>query len=372
MDRLRRTARILVGSPWPLTLLVLAPLALAVAARQGTLWSQGVLDTQPWFHPIPPRGAWIPFIHPPAYSEFMHWVSALSDRLWIGEGYLIYLSSGLVSAALMVVFARTLGRRAGAAWALYGSLLLLLSPATLRPFEHYPLTKLTVTVSVLLALHWIRDARRAALVGAALLSLLSVMLHLSAWFVIGPALAAATVLAGDRRRPAALLTVGLVATFLLLGFVGTTTLWDILESTGPAQNRSAEGVVSWSNLTYEWNNPWLWAPVLLWALPGVAFERRDGAALAFGMGSFAILTFVLMWQALVIAGGWVGSHHYFELIDGLACYAAALACAAAWRSTTSKMGRAALVLGMTLLLAEHVRLYLRGLAKLEELAWFPG
>ncbi len=372
MDRLRRTARLFVASPWPVTLLVFVPAAIAVAAHQGVLWSRRVLDTQPWFHPIPPRGAWIPFIHPPGYSEFMHQVSALSDRLWVGEGYLIYLSSGLVTAATVAFFAAELGRRTGAPWALFGSLLVLLSPAGLRPFEHYPLTKLLTTIGVLLVLRWIRDARHLALAGAFAASLAALMLHLSAWFVIGPALAAGVVLAGPRRKAAALLTVGLVATFLALGFAGSTSLWDILASTGPAQNRSAEGVVGWSNLTYEWNDPWLWAPVLLWAIPAVRFERRDGLALAFGMGAFATITFVMMGQALVIGGSWVGSHHYFELIDGLACFTAALACAAAWRSTTSRALRGALLAGMAALVVEHARLYLSGLAKLEELAAFPG
>lgn len=371
MDRLRRVARLFVASPWPVTLLVFVPAAIVIAARQGTLWAARVLDTQPWFHPIPPRGAWIPFIHPPGYAEFMFQVSALSDRLWVTEGLLIYLSSGVVTALLTVLFAVELGRRVGAPWAWFGSCLLLLSPATLRPFEHYPFTKLLVTAGLLWAIRWVRDGRTALMAASFATCIGALMLHLSAWFVIGPVLAATTVLSSDRRNPA-VFTGSLVGLFLLLGFAGTTSLWDILASTGPAQNRSTSGVVAWANVTYEWNDPWLWAPLALWVIPGVRFARREGLAIAFGMGAFGAITGAMMWQTLVIGGALVGSHHYFELIDGLACFAAALALAAAHRASESRWLRGAVLVSAAALLVQHTRLWLAGLAKLEELAGFPG
>ena len=100
--------------------------------------------------------------------------------------------------------------------------------------------------------------------------------------------------------------------------------------------------------------------------------RRDGAVLAFGMGAYCVVTGALMWQSLVIGGSWVGSHHYFELIDGLACFAAAASLGAAWKASTRRRTRG-LILAVTAALAlQHLRLWFRAIAKLEELVLYAG
>jgi hypothetical protein len=351
-----------------MTVFVLVPLSIALSVHFAALWSQQVFEGQPWFHPIPPRGAWIPWIHPPGYAEFMHQVAALSERLWISEGFLIFVSSGLVTALLVLIFTAELTPLVGAPWAWFASALLIFSPGALRPFEHYPLSKLVATIGVLLALRYAREGKRWVAVGAFAACLAAVMLHLSTWFVIGPALAAAAVLSTGHRRGGVVLTAVLVGTFLLLGFTG---LYELVGSTGPAENKSAN-VVAWSNLTYEWNDPWLWAPLLLWTIPAVRHGRRAGAALVFGMGAYCFITFAMMWQALVIGGTWVGSHHYFELIDGLACFAAAFALGAAHGSFESPRVRTAIVVGAGVLFVEHLRWWFLAIAKLEQLALYPG
>jgi hypothetical protein len=187
----------------PVAAVVAGPGVVALVAGLVLAWAQAqaIAIGRPWVHPVPPPGAWQPYIHTSAYALFMAATRALSNRLWIAEGLLLYLLSALASGAIAAAMA-DLGRRwGGAPWAWALGLGVGLSAAALRPFEQYPLSRALVFASVLLVLHVARAPERRAVVACLALCFVTAMLHLSALFVLSPLLLA---LAALRPRPAAL------------------------------------------------------------------------------------------------------------------------------------------------------------------------
>ena len=126
---------------------VVTALGLIAAARTvglALLRDEGVLHWIVWAHPLPAHRAWVPFIHSPAFSEYVYQIDALARRYELPpEHFVIWLMALLQPAIVWAAYVAASGhgrRRRG----MHAALLVTLAPTMLRPFEQYPLAILLV------------------------------------------------------------------------------------------------------------------------------------------------------------------------------------------------------------------------------------
>ncbi len=345
----------LIRSPWPLTLGLLVPLWLLGQRQVWRALEMGVVKRpvlELWVHgPQPGWLDWVPFIHPPGYSLFMNSVDAVARGADVAPSSVIFWLGGAcaLGARLLVV---EVARRwfGGGAPALFVAALVILDPQGLRPFEHYPLAALLITLAVV-ALCW---RPRGPPWVAALAVFAAVEVHLSAWFVLGPLLSWDVLTGGTKsggkglvRRQAATTLAMVLGAFGVSAFFGLVEVLDF--GGGPKGDPGSPSV--------EWANPLLIAALLVAA----AAPSWRGPALAILV--FCGITWGL--QALQLADGspFPYSLHYFELIAVPMALVVGGAFATGWHRTTGTK-KAALGVAAGLLVLSQWALFGRGLLEL--------
>jgi len=329
-------------------------LMFALYRRQEVWWKS-------WEHAAGADWHWVPFIHPPLFTQYMRAFERWSDRTGWYEGELLMVFGAAMTPLLVLLCARLCadGPVRGR-WVGLACVLLAFSPAGLRPFEQYPLSCLLLTLSLAVLLLWWRRGGRGLWVAAFALTLLTVEFHLSSWFVLLPLAALLFVAGPERRRGVAGLAIGVLALFLLstqdLGLFGNT-LADVFEQPG-VRNRDIFSERSWANPTLEFSNPLLYLPLLLWLVPAVRRSEPRGLPVAAAVALYVVVHVLLMQQGLAIHAQAPEPHHYFEMIDPLVTAVSIWALAVAWRTWPSGRGRwlvaaglAAVVVGQGLFLA---------------------
>jgi len=281
--------------------------------------ARGVLHWDAWRHR--PSGDWIwtPFIHPPPYGEFLRLVEWLSDttgsspvQVHLGIATVVTACTLLVATGL---YRRVLGSGTGVTTAV---LLLLLSPASLRPFEQYPLTSLLLTGAAWMLVSFAQNGRQHALLLGATLGLGAVSLHLSSWFVFGPLLVFLALWFPSGRRGLLIAAATTTALFLACTLWPNHSLWPLFDQPHVYfGEQRALGTFHWADINLEWSNPALFLPLLLWVHPRLRQASPLGAALAAASASYLVITCLLMASGLALTGDRASAHHYFELIDPL-------------------------------------------------------
>ena len=363
-----RLAR-LVASPWPITLGVLLPIvawlgwvhwrglmAGALDHRSERILDEGsdvishlegsgvielwVHGTQPWF-------SWVPYIHPPGYSVFMNLTNYTAYKFGgddLSVFHHIFWQGVVFKAVVMLLLAWALTRWKGAPWGILGAALYAFSPNSLRPFEHYPLATLLGAVTVVALVEWglHGDTRRRNIaIGAVLVS---VLLHLSLWFIIGGLVAGLFFLHPERRKEIAVASVVMIGAFMLVTPLpnSSQSLYEVLDfGTGTEPGRNI-GVV-----TIEWTNPFLLVMSLLVFLPWVRQERVP-TCLGCGVVLFTGVTVVLQHFQLADGQPYPFSLHYFELLEPTLVLAGTWVLATLWQRSSGRLRW--LVLGLVLLL----------------------
>lgn len=323
---------------WGLPLALLAGgldlLLFALYRRQDIWWKS-------WEHSAGADWHWVPFIHPPLFTQYMRAFERWSDRTGWYEGELLMVAGAALTPLLVLLCARLCadgpgrGRQVGLA-----CLLLAFSPAGLRPFEQYPLSCLLLTLALAALLLWWRRGGLVLWLVAFDLTLLTVEFHLSSWFILLPLLALLGWAGPTRRRGVAVLAIGALTLFLLstqdLGLFGNT-LEDVLEQPG-VRSRGIFGERSWSNPTFEYANPLLYLSLLLWLVPAVRRSEPRGLPITVAVAVYVVVHVLLMQQGLAIHSQAPEPHHYFEMIDPLVTVCSIWALAAAWRAWPDGVG----------------------------------
>ena len=321
-------------SPWIwLGVGLLAALPSAAVVLAATL---DLLTWEAWVHESAGHFDWTPFIHPPLYNEVLWLGEQLAEatgvRAAVGVSWLGALTTGAIAAGV----AAFLSRSAGLRWGLFAAALVALSAAGMRPFEQYPLSRITLTAAVLGTLLLVdpRTRRVGGLaVATALVAALSTELHLNAWVVLAPLWA--VLLLGGRRRALGIIFAAVAAVFLASTALG---LAQVLAD-GPMNEPGWTPPMSWDRVTFERNNPFLLLPLLLWLLPSV---RRPRGLVALALPTVVLVyiaaTTAQQYSGLGIGGTFANCHHYYELIDPLMALAATWALADAWAATAPAGG----------------------------------
>ena len=316
---MRRIRALLLDSPWPLTLGLLAPFQLWMAQVQveglkADLLSRGVMEL--WVHGRQPTLAWVPFIHPPGYSLFMNLTETTSTWLGIEPAWHVLLHGWGCRIAITLLICWAVRRWLGPQEALVAASLVAFSPNGLRPFEHYPVATLLATVALVAVVEFAREGSRWSAGIAVAAVFVAVEVHLSTWFAVGGTMAAIFFFVPGRRRTAALASAAMIGAFMATTWWG---LWDVL-----ALGAGNDPEKSVGTLTVEWTNPLLLGLAGLWLLPPLFRRSREAGALAAGVALFTVVTLAL--QAAQVADGqpYPYSLHYFELVDPV------LAVCAAW------------------------------------------
>jgi hypothetical protein len=130
---------------------------------------------------------------------------------------------------------------------------------------------------------------------------------------------------------------------LALFFVSTqpgifrNSLMDVFEQTN-VQNHSLFALKDFGMLTFELSNPFLYAPMLLWLVPGVRAREPRGLPLAVALGAYVGATLFLQGYGLALGSTADEPHHYFEMIDPMVAACSVWALAAAWEAYPHKRG----------------------------------
>ena len=300
-----------------------------------------------WEHAAGADWHWVPFIHPPLFTQYMRAFEGWSARTGWYEGELLMVLGAALTPLVVLLCARLCADGEGSGrWIGLGCLLLAVSPAGLRPFEQYPLACLLLTAALAALLLWVRRGGVIGWLAAFALTLCTVEFHLSSWFVLLPLLVLLWCVEPERRRGLAALTFGVLVLFLLstqdLGLFGNT-LADVFEQPG-VRNRDIFSERSWSNPTLEFSNPLLYLPLLLWLAPSVRAREPRGLPITIAVAVYVIVHVLLMQQGLAIHAQAPEPHHYFEMIDPLVTAASVWALASAWLAWPGRAGRTGVVL----------------------------
>lgn len=357
-------------SAWPWAL------GFGAAALWAGRWLQsmvqaGLIDGDPWAHEAGEPFRWVQYIHPPLYSAFMALFEWLYERTQIWPGFLIYAFSGIAVAIACSAAAASVVATQGPNRALWPALAAgwtVVSASNLRPFEHYPPSRLLVALAVWALVAYGRAGRTSMLILAAVLTLTAGELHLNTWVSLGPLWVWMAWRGTARHR----LVAGAFAAVMVL-FIAS--MWpgffEVLEA-GPEHPSEWHRPLSVSAFTMEWSNAWLLLPQVLWWTP----LARGKDAVGFGVGGAAMVatatTFVLQYLGFCIGGDFFSAHHYFELIDPLLVVGAVLALRAAWTNATERCCTALLVGIVSLVSLHQLELVVRGLDWLSQLARDKG
>jgi len=338
--------RRVLASPWPLTLGLFVPLWLLVQSRVWLGLELGVVDRgvlELWVHgPQPGWLDWVPFIHPPGYSLFMNTMDAVSRAAGVEAASLVFWFGAVLTLTASLLAVRVAQQRWGALPAVVVSALVVFDPQSLRPFEHYPLARLALLCAFLA----LTASPRVSLAAAIAATFVSVEIHLSSWFLLGPLLAWKVVFGdGDERGWSGRVLLS------LLGLFALTTPFGLYEALAFGGGPGGDP----GRATVEWANPFLLLALLL-ALRG----RLRGPALA--ALCFTGITWAL--QTLQLADGtpFPYSLHYFELVGPVMV----LILVGAWvevRAATVNP-KSTVTLLAVLLVASQWTLFLRGLLEI--------
>jgi len=284
-----------------------------------TAWTQlrglrlGVIDelvAEYWVHGPQPPWAWVPFIHPPLYSQFMNGIDAAAQQWLIRPHELVLIQGAVLQGGLLLLAAWWGHRHLGARWSLLLLLLLACVPSQVRPFEQYPLTGVLLTLA---ALAWIRLASgggRGAAPAAAAIALVTVELHLLCALLLTGLILCLLWRTPARRGPLAGAALALAVLFAVSTWPG---LYEVLAQASDAEDSLADR----RGVSLGWTNPLLFLPLTLMFSSRLRSRAPNAVALSGGVLLFAAGVLVL--QALGLAGGqpFPYSFHYFVLVDPL-------------------------------------------------------
>jgi hypothetical protein len=309
-----------------------------------------------WEHPAGASWHWVPFIHPPLFTEYMRAFERWSDRTGWPEGELLMLVAAALVVPVVLLCARLTHDGPGRGrWVALACGLLAISPAGLRPFEQYPLAVLLLTLSLVALLVWWRHGGSVLWLVVLGLTLLTVEFHLSSWFVLAPMAAMLWLARRERRRGVGVLMVVVLALFLAStqGWLQGNSLADVFEQPG-VRARDIFSERSWRNPTFEFSNPLLYLPLLLWFVPSIRRVEPRGAAIAAGLAIYVVVHLLLMQQGLAIHAQAPEPHHYFEMIDPVATACSVWALAAAWQTWPEAKPRRAIGVVVGLLVVSQL------------------
>ncbi len=331
---------------------------VAAGANGLLLWLYRSRDVwwKSWEHPAGDPWRWVPFIHSPFFTQYMRYFEAWSERTGTYEGELLMLVHvALVPVVAILAVLLAADGPAKGRWLALAALLIALTPTSFRPFEQYPLARLTSTAALLAILVYARRGGFVAWTAALLLTFAAVEFHLSMWFVVLPLVVLLGFACPDRRRG-----MGLIGLLTLLACWGTmqegvfaNSVADVLVEPGVRQ-RQIFDVPDWSNPTFEYLNPALLGALALFALPGVREREPRGLPVAVAVAIYAVVHVLLMQQGFALHRQAPEPHHYFELVDPMVIGVAVWALAAAAeaypeRAKWATAGGAALVVGHVVL-----------------------
>jgi hypothetical protein len=270
-----------------------------------------------WRHRAGNPWSWTPFIHPPGYGEFLRTVQNIAASRGTTEIEIaLWVAAGCTALLVPLVARGTAIELGKSEWIVGAAALVAISPSFLRPFENYPLASVLTTAAIVAMAAYARSGGVLRWLAIPVLVMLSVELHLNAWFLLGPAMAMLLIFSTGRRWGFALaiaLTVGL---FLYSTVAPAPGMWGLFDHPHAYfQGSRRFGVFSWSDPNLEWTNPLLFAPLILFLVPAVARRCPRGLGLALALAFYAVITTVLMASGLAIASNRVEAHHYYELID---------------------------------------------------------
>lgn len=356
----------------------LGMLAASLCAFGLHLWvaidhARGSVNWDAWRHRPGGDWSWTPFIHPPPYGEFLRLVEWLSNATGSSPVQVHLAIATIVTTCTLLVatglYRRVLGGGTGLATAV---LLLLLSPASLRPFEQYPLACLLLTGAVWMLVSFAQHGRLSALFLGTTLGLGAVSFHLSSWFVLGPMLVFLGLWFPSRRRPLLVAAATSTALFLACTVWPNHSLWPLFDQPHVYfGEQRALGTFRWADINLEWSNPALFLPLLLWIHPRLRRASPLGTALATTSATYLAITGLLMASGLALTGDRASAHHYFELIDPLLIGLAVLTVQLAvqeWFVSSSSLRRNGL---LGLLVLSQTVLLISGLLFLREVAESP-
>ncbi len=301
---------------------VVTALGLIAAARTvglALLRDEGVLHWIVWAHPLPAHRAWVPFIHSPAFSEYVYQIDALARRYELPpEHFVIWLMALLQPAIVWAAYVAASGhgrRRRG----MHAALLVTLAPTMLRPFEQYPLAILLVGAALAATAVYHRRGGPIAWAFALVLGFAATFFHLSVWFLLLPwwCLLARRPERGRGFAVIALACLGGTWWTMQPGVFGEGLAYVLKEPSVASRDIfSPRGFV---NLTLECANPALYLALLVGWLStrgDARTEEATGRPLAAAVACYVLVTAFLQYHGFAInTGGEYGWHHYFELTE---------------------------------------------------------
>jgi len=246
--------------------------------------------------------SWVGFIQPPGFSLLLHALDGLERAVGLSPALGVFLLGAVVDSVLLAVLSTLVARRFGLHWGLLTAGMLALNPATLRPFEHYPLAQLLATLGVLVVVAAGRGRRSPA--AAAAVVLLGSLIHLATLFVTLPVVVAVFVARPERRR--GLLSAGAVAGALLLAST-FPDFWIQLQEESVSTLPPGGPNIGWSN-------PLLVGLLGLWFVPALRGPDRWAA---WGPTGFAAIIAGLQAGGLVNGVPFPSGMHYFTIVDPL-------------------------------------------------------
>jgi len=250
--------------------------------------------------------------------------------------------------------------------------LLLLSPAGLRPFEQYPAACLLLTGACWMSVRFAQQGGRGTLLLGAGLGLAAVSLHLSCGLLLGPMLLFLALCHPSRRAPLLGAAAAILGLFFASTFWPDHDLWPLFDQPHIYFNEERPlGSFRWGDISLEWTNPLLLLPLLLWVHPRIRAESPLGTALAASAATYTALTFTLMASGLALTGDRASAHHYFELIDPLLIGLAVLGVQGVVNTSTPAVTAVRRRALLGLLLASQTALLISGLLFLREVAVSP-
>jgi len=341
-------------------------LVLALGLTAFTLWTAwvqlrgfdvgavSVPVVEYWVHGVQPDWSWVPFVHPPLYSVFMNAMDWYSGAWGRPPHAVILVQAALIHAAL--VFGITWVARSWMSlpFAVATALLITFVPASIRPFEQYPIAKLLVTMSVLAIVSFARKGTLSAAVAAVAVTFMTVEMNLLCWFALTGLLLVLLVLLPERRKVLAFAALATVCLFLSTTYPG---LYDALAfKRDPSRGMAELG----GTLSLGWSNPTLLLPLALWFIPSVRYRDPHGAGIGGAVLGFTVAVLFMQYFELADGQPFPDSYHYFVIIDPLMVLGSVLALQATFRVSNQPWTRQLLLLCCATLVVIQLLYYLRG------------
>jgi hypothetical protein len=320
------------------------------------LYRGGRAKWKTWEHPVPQPWEWSGFIHPPFFSEHQRALERWAGAIDLLPGELLaFLAAGVGPILVLLAAWLAAPRDEPPAWAGYAAALMAFSPAGLRPFEHYPASRLAVGVALVAALWYARRGGSWRLAVAFVAGLVATQVHLSVWFILGPMLVFLLWPMLEQRRGLGALTIGLLLAFWALASPNPLYENALIDAIDQPAVRAGHVFThpSFLNPTFELSNKWLFWPLVLWGLPWIWREERRGLPLAVGIAVYVAVHLLLQRRGLALHWHAPEPHHYFELIEIAAVVAWTWLLMAVWGRWPRREARVAVgVAGAVVLISQ--------------------